>query len=75
MALISNIGAGIFTSLKFKADSSYSLPTSDSSHQTFIAAGTGDFDGATEVTSIREFPSFGKPANIVIRTAVRTISV
>ena len=65
MALISNIGAGIFTKLKFKADSSYSLPTSDSSHQTFIASGTGDFDGATEITSIREFPSFGKPANIV----------
>ena len=39
MALISNIGAGIFTTLKFKADSSYTLPTSDSSHQAFIAGG------------------------------------
>jgi hypothetical protein len=29
MALISNIGAGIFTKLKYKADSSYTLPTSD----------------------------------------------
>lgn len=65
MALISNIGAGIFTKLKYKADSSYTLPTNDSEHQTFIASGTGDFDGATEVTNIREFPSFGKPANIV----------
>lgn len=62
MALISNIGAGIFTKLKYKADSSYTLPTSDSEHQTFIA---GDFSGNTEVTNIREFPSFGKPANIV----------
>jgi hypothetical protein len=65
MALISNIGAGIFTTLKFKADSSYTLPTNDTTHQAFIATGTGDFDGATEVTNIREFPSFGKPANIV----------
>lgn len=65
MALISNIGAGIFTTLKFKADSSYTLPTNDTTHQAFIASGTGDFDGATEVTNIREFPSFGKPANIV----------
>lgn len=65
MALISNIGAGIFTKLKYKADSSYTLPTNDTEHQAFIAAGTGDFDGATEVTNIREFPSFGKPANIV----------
>ena len=30
MALISNIGAGIFTKLKYKADSNYTLPTSDS---------------------------------------------
>lgn len=65
MALISNIGAGIFTTLKFKADSSYTLPTNDTTHQAFIASGSGDFDGATEVTNIREFPSFGKPANIV----------
>ena len=64
MALISNIGAGIFTRLKYKADSSYTLPTSDSTHQAFIA-GSGDFNGAVEVTKIREFPSFGKPANIV----------
>ena len=64
MALISNIGAGIFTKLKYKADSSYTLPTSDSTHQAFIAGG-GDFAGNTEVTNIREFPSFGKPANIV----------
>ena len=64
MALISNIGAGIFTTLKFKADTSYTLPTNDSTHQAFIAGG-GDFDSSTEVTSIREFPSFGKPANIV----------
>jgi hypothetical protein len=65
MALISNIGAGIFTTLKYKADSSYTLPTNDTTHQAFIASGSGDFDGATEVTNIREFPSFGKPANIV----------
>lgn len=65
MALISNIGAGIFTTLKYKADSTYALPTSDAEHQTFITATTGDFDGATEVAGIREFPSFGKPANIV----------
>lgn len=65
MALISNIGAGIFTTLKFKADSSYTLPSNDTTHQAFIASGSGDFDGATEVTNIREFPSFGKPANIV----------
>ena len=65
MALISNIGAGIFTTLKFKADSSYTLPTNDTTHQAFITPSTGDFDGATEVTNIREFPSFGKPANIV----------
>lgn len=64
MALISNIGAGIFTTLKYKADSTYTLPTDDTTHQAFIAGG-GDFSGATEVTSIREFPSFGKPANIV----------
>jgi|TARA_R110000822_G_scaffold30221_8_gene88259 hypothetical protein len=64
MALISNIGAGIFTRLKYKADSSYTLPTSDSTHQTFIGSG-GDFASAVEVTKIREFPSFGKPANIV----------
>jgi len=64
MALISNIGAGIFTRLKYKADSSYTLPTSDSTHQTFIGSG-GDFENAVEVTKIREFPSFGKPANIV----------
>lgn len=65
MALISNIGAGIFTTLKFKADSNYTIPTNDTTHQAFIASGSGDFDGATEVTNIREFPSFGKPANIV----------
>ena len=65
MALISNIGAGIFTTLKYKADSSYTLPTNDTTHQAFIASGSGDFDGATEVTNIREFPSFGKPGNIV----------
>jgi hypothetical protein len=65
MALITNIGAGIFTTLKFKADSSYTLPTDDTTHQAFITPSTGDFDGATEVTNIREFPSFGKPANIV----------
>ena len=65
MALISNIGAGIFTTLKYKADSTYTLPTSDGEHQSFITASTGDFDGATEVVGIREFPSFGKPANIV----------
>ena len=64
MALISNIGAGIFTKLKYKADSGYTLPTSDSTHQTFIGAG-GDFENAVDVTNIREFPSFGKPANIV----------
>ena len=64
MALISNIGACIFTKLKYKADSTYTLPTSASEHQTFIAGG-GDFNGATEVTNVREFPSFGKPANIV----------
>jgi len=64
MALISNIGAGIFTKLKYKADSNYTLPTSNSSHQAFIASG-GDFASNTEVTNIREFPSFGKPANIV----------
>jgi len=64
MALISNIGAGIFTKLKYKADSSYTLPTTDAEHQAFIAGG-GDFAGNTEVTNIREFPSFGKPANIV----------
>lgn len=62
MALISNIGAGIFTTLKYKADATYTLPTDDSSHGTFIA---GDFSGSTEVTGIREFPTFGKPANIV----------
>jgi hypothetical protein len=62
MALISNIGAGIFTKLKYKADSSYVLPTNDTEHQSFIA---GDFASNTEVTNIREFPSFGKPANIV----------
>jgi hypothetical protein len=65
MALISNIGAGIFTTLKYKADTSYTLPTDDTTHQAFITASTGDFDGAIEVTGIREFPSFGKPANIV----------
>jgi hypothetical protein len=65
MALISNIGAGIFTKLKFKADSSYTLPSTDGEHQTFITASTGDFDGATEISGIREFPTFGKPANIV----------
>jgi hypothetical protein len=65
MALISNIGAGIFTKLKYKADSTYTLPTTDGEHQTFITASTGDFDGATEVSGIREFPTFGKPANIV----------
>lgn len=65
MALITNIGAGIFTTLKFKADSNYTLPSDDTTHQAFIASGSGDFDGATEVTNIREFPSFGKPANIV----------
>ena len=65
MALISNIGAGIFTTLKYKADSSYTLPTNDTEHQAFITATTGDFDGAVEVTGIREFPTFGKPANIV----------
>jgi len=64
MALISNIGAGIFTKLKYKVDNNYTLPTTDSAHQTFIGGG-GDFNGATEVTHIREFPSFGKPANIV----------
>jgi len=64
MSLISNIGAGIFTRLEYKADSSYTLPTSDATHQAFIAGG-GDFAGAVEVTNIREFPSFGKPANIV----------
>jgi len=65
MALITNIGAGIFTKLKYKADSTYTLPTNDSTHQAFITASSGDFDGATEVTGIREFPTFGKPANIV----------
>ena len=64
MALITNIGAGIFTSLKFKADSSFTLPTDDTTHQAFIAGG-GDFNGSTEITNAREFPSFGKPANIV----------
>jgi|TARA_R110000744_G_scaffold216137_2_gene334922 hypothetical protein len=62
MALISNIGAGIFTKLKYKADATYTLPTDDSTHATFIA---GDFSTATEITGIREFPTFGKPANIV----------
>ena len=62
MALISNIGAGIFTKLKYKADATYTLPTDDSTHGTFIA---GDFSTATEITGIREFPTFGKPANIV----------
>ena len=62
MALISNIGAGIFTTLKYKADSAYTLPTDDSSHGTFLS---GDFSGAVEITGIREFPTFGKPANIV----------
>lgn len=64
MALISNIGAGIFTKLKYKADSNYTLPTNDTTHQAFIASG-GDYASAVEVTHIREFPSFGKPANIV----------
>ena len=64
MALISNIGAGIFTKLKYKADSTYTLPTTPTEHQTFIS-GSGDFNGCTEVTNVREFPSFGKPANIV----------
>jgi|TARA_R110000787_G_scaffold124732_2_gene235788 hypothetical protein len=64
MALITNIGAGIFTSLKFKADSNFTLPTNDTTHQAFIA-GSGDFNGSTEITNAREFPSFGKPANIV----------
>ena len=63
MALISNIGAGIFTKLKYKADSNYTLPTSDSEHQTFIGVG-GDFENAIDVTNIREFPSFGKPAKL-----------
>ncbi len=65
MALINNIGAGIFTTLKYKEDSSYTLPTTSGEHQTFITASTGDFDGASSVHSIREFPSFGKPSNIV----------
>ncbi|QLF87971.1 hypothetical protein Aegir_gp22 [Pelagibacter phage Aegir EXVC013S] len=64
MALITNIGAGIFTSLKFKADNNFTLPTNDTTHQTFIS-GSGDFNGNTEITNAREFPSFGKPANIV----------
>ena len=65
MALITNIGAGIYTSLEYKADTSYTLPTDDATHQTFITAVSGDFDGSTAVSNIREFPSFGKPANIV----------
>ena len=64
MALITNIGAGIFTSLKFKADNNFTLPTNDTTHQAFIAS-SGDFNGSTEITNAREFPSFGKPANIV----------
>ena len=64
MALISNIGAGIFTTLKYIADANTTLPTNDTEHQTFVGTG-GDFETPTAVTNIREFPSFGKPANIV----------
>ena len=69
MALINNIGAGIFTTLKYVEDAStpttpVSLPTTDGEHQTEDASG-GDFVGFTQITKIRDFPSFGTPANIV----------
>lgn len=82
MALINNIGAGIFTTLMYKADTSgtgVTLPTDDASHRAFVAdettlgAGDGGFFNATasdgiaptNVGGMREFPSFGAPANIV----------
>lgn len=79
MALINNIGAGIFTTLKYTEDTgSITLPHDDTSHQELIAdaivadpannieaAAAGAFNGALTVTKIRDFPSFGNPANIV----------
>jgi hypothetical protein len=79
MALINNIGAGIFTTLKYTEEtSSITLPHDDAGHQALIAdaiaedaansitaVDAGDFNGATAVAKIRDFPSFGTPANIV----------
>ena len=65
MALINNIGAGIFTTLKYVEDSNTAtLPTNDTTHQSAITTG-GLFVGSASVPKIRDFPSFGTPANIV----------
>ena len=65
MALINNIGAGIFTTLKYVEETtSITLPTDDTSHQAAIGTG-GNFVSAVAVSKIRDFPSFGNTANIV----------
>ena len=60
MALISNIGAGIFTTLKFIEKGSLTQPQTDTEHQAFPSSGT-----LSPVANVREFPAFGAPANIV----------
>ena len=71
MALISSIGAGIYTSLTYKADEAtpVTLPTTQAENEAFIdtdSSSLGFFGSATTpVNGIREFPQFGAPANIV----------
>jgi len=66
MALINNIGAGIFTTLKYIEDTTtpIDLPTTDATHQAEVGTG-GDLENLVAITKIRDFPSFGNPANIV----------
>ena len=65
MALISNIGAGIFTTLKFIEKGSNTQPTTEAEHVAADVTAGGFFLSAAEVKNVREFPAFGAPANIV----------
>ena len=77
MALISNIGAGIFTTLSFEESTSnlvtafdaiVAATTAADKQTAYAVSSTGlkdEFGTGTEVKNVREFPAFGAPANIV----------
>ena len=62
MPNITTLGAGIYTSLAYSAATTLPNTATASTGTTVLGQDEADF---TEVMGVREFPSFGAPANIV----------